>query len=569
MTRVLMVYPRFNPNSFWDYSKTCETVGAKRPAPPLGLMTVAAMLPPSWDVQLVDCNADPLTDGDIARADLVMMGSMFPQQHHALSLIGRFHALGKLVVVGGPDVTSSPDMYAAADFRVIGEAEGIFHEFLAAWERGERSGTFTAEKFKADVTTSPVPRFDLIRTRDYTHLSVQFSRGCPFTCEFCDIIELYGRVPRTKTAPQVLAELDALLATGYRGHVDFVDDNLIGNKKALRAFLPHLIDWQKRNGYPFEFSTEASINLADDPEVLASLREANFFLVFVGIESPDPETLRLMQKKQNTRRSIPESIAALHRAGLMVVGGFIVGFDSETEGVSEGIVTLIEESNIPVATVGLLFALPNTQLTRRLEREGRLHPGKGLDLKGELGDQCTAGLNFDTLRPRGDVLADYHAVIERVYTPAAFFGRMRRVGLALDIRGPGARLDWRILLRRDLWRFLRLLGAFLRGPADVRREFLRTVATVARRNPAALKVVFSVAALYLHLGPFSRYVLGSIGEQIAEVRSGRWRPLLSDGPSDESLADDALTDDPLADVPLAARSGALVPGTLAPAVPAE
>lgn len=523
-TKVLMVHPRFNPGSFWNYSRTCEVVGAKYPAPPLGLITVAAMLPPDWDVRLVDRNTTELTDADIAWADMVMTGGMLPQQFDTLHVIAWAQRLGKTVVVGGPDPTSSPQVYERADFLVLGEVEGIMSHFLAAWAAGERRGTFTAEKFKADVTSTPVPRYDLLRLSDYTNLSLQFSRGCPFTCEFCDIIELYGRVPRTKTTAQVLAELDALRARGYRGHVDFVDDNLVGNKKALKAFLPELIAWQQRHGYPFEFSTEASINLADDPDLLDLLRQANFFLIFIGIESPDPETLRLMQKKQNTRRSIPDSVHRVQQAGIVVIGGFIVGFDNEKAGVGDGIVQLIEDSAIPVAMAGLLYALPNTQLSRRLAREGRLHPGGDVvNSKGLLGDQCTSGLNFDTTRPRVEVLADYREVVARAYTPEAFFGRLRRTALNLGLKGPGGRIALRDL-PRDAARFARVALALTRAGREERREFWGLIATLLRRNPRALKPAITVAALYLHLGPFSRYVLETIDHQIKEVRSGRWQP---------------------------------------------
>ena len=523
-TKVLAVHPRFNPGSFWNYTRTCELVGAKYPAPPLGLITVAAMLPAAWEVRLIDRNTRELTDADLLWADLVMTGGMLPQQFDTLAVIERAQRLGRPVVVGGPDPTSSPHVYDRADFLVLGEAEGILGQFIAAWEAGERRGRFVAERFTADVTTTPTPRFDLLALADYTNLSLQFSRGCPFTCEFCDIIDLYGRKPRTKTTAQLLAELDAILATGYRGHVDFVDDNLVGNKKALRAFLPELIAWQQRHGYPFEFSTEASLNLADDPELLEALRAANFFAVFIGIESPDPETLRQTQKKQNTRRSIPDSVLRVQQAGLMVVGGFIVGFDSEKERVAEGIVQLIEEAAVPVAMAGLLYALPSTQLTRRLAREGRLHPAHDVvNTKGLLGDQCTSGLNFETLRPRREVLADYQEVVRRAYAPDAFFGRLQRAGRQLVIRPPQGRIALRDL-PRDLGRFARLALAFQREPAEVRRAFWRTIAAIAWHNPRALKPVITKAALYLHLGPFSQYVVDTIGGQIADIDSGRWQP---------------------------------------------
>jgi len=273
---VLMVCPRFEADTFWTFKKTCEAVGAKHTAPPLGLITVAALLPPSWTVRLVDRNTEELTDDDLAWADLVFTGGMLPQGGDALDIVDLCRARGKPVAVGGPAITSSPHACPAANFRVLGEAEAVIDQFVAAWEAGEREGVFEAEKFQVDVTKTPIPRFDLLKFDDYLHVGVQFSRGCPFTCEFCDIIELYGRVPRAKTSAQMLAELDELYRLGYRGHIDFVDDNLIGNKKAVKAFLPELAKWLEAHDYPFEFTTEASLNLADDSELLMLLNRANF-----------------------------------------------------------------------------------------------------------------------------------------------------------------------------------------------------------------------------------------------------------------------------------------------------
>jgi radical SAM superfamily enzyme YgiQ (UPF0313 family) len=390
-----MVYPRFVAESFWNFADACELMGARYPAAPLGLITVAAMLPRTWDVRLVNRNTEDLTDDDFDWADLVMTGGMLPQQADTLALINMCRANNKPVVVGGPDVTSSPHIYRSADFRVLGEAEGIINEFITAWEGGHRSGTFAAPKFDIDVTKSPIPGFDLLKFDQYLYIGVQYSRGCPFTCEFCDIIELYGRVPRSKATPQILAELETLYALGYRGHVDFVDDNLIGNKKTLKQFLPELKNWQEARNYPFEFSTEASVNLADDDSLLQMMRAANFFGVFVGIESPDPETLVAMKKKQNTRRDLVASIHKIYAAGMFVTAGFILGFDSEKASVSDAVVEFIEDSAVPMCMVGLLYALPNTQLTRRLAKEGRLHLGHDV-AAATGGDQCTTGLNFDT-----------------------------------------------------------------------------------------------------------------------------------------------------------------------------
>jgi radical SAM superfamily enzyme YgiQ (UPF0313 family) len=344
----LLIYPRFDADTFWNFKRTAEVFGAKYPASPLGLITVAALLPRSWSIMLVNRNTEELSDADLDWADVIFTGGMLPQQSDTLDVVDFCHARGKPVVVGGPGVTSCPHLYQAADFRVIGEAEHIIDSFIEAWETGAREGQFEAEKFQTDVTKSPIPRFDLLKFDDYLHIGVQFSRGCPFTCEFCDIIELYGRLPRAKTNAQMLAELDELYRLGYRGHVDFVDDNLIGNKKAVKAFLPELAKWLEARDYPFEFTTEASINLADDPELLKLMERANFVGVFVGIESPDTATLIAMRKKQNTRRSIAQSVHTIYASGLFVTAGFIIGFDSETESAAEAMIELIEEAAIPV-----------------------------------------------------------------------------------------------------------------------------------------------------------------------------------------------------------------------------
>jgi len=510
-----MVYPQFIPNSFWNYTEACELIGAKYPAAPLGLITVAAMLPKYWDIHLVNRNTEPLTDADLDWADLVMIGGMLNQQPDFIDLIDLAHLHGKPVCVGGPDVSSSPHLYAEADFQVIGEAEQIIEQFIATWERGERSGVFIAEKFKIDVTLSPMPRYDLIKFDHYLFIGVQYSRGCPFTCEFCDIIELYGRVPRTKTPDQILAELQALYDHGYRGHVDFVDDNFIGNKKNLRTLLPRLKAWLQERDYPFEFSTEASINIADNSELLKAMNDANFFGIFVGIESPDPETLVQMKKKQNTRRNIAECVHKIYSYGMFVTAGFIVGFDTEKISIGQAMIDFIEEANIPVCMVGLLYALPGTQLTRRLAAEGRLHKGHDLMKVEQAGDQCTLGCNFDTKRPLRDVLADYRAVLGHVFSPTAYAGRLLRLAVMLD----------RSNRRRDLpdGDMRKRLGGIdivhkiMRTLPEVREPFWKTFVEVAKTNPGALRYIVMLMALYLHLGPFSKRVISEIDRRISEL----------------------------------------------------
>lgn len=519
--RILMIYPRFASDSFWVYTSACEIVGARYPTAPLGMITVAAMLPPAWEIRLVNRNTEDLVEGDLDWADMVFTGGMLFQQADSLRIIEMAHAKGKPVAVGGPDVSSHAHQYRTADFQILGEAESSIHEFIAAWESGKRQGVFEGPKFQADVTTTPIPRFDLLKFDQYLYIGVQFSRGCPFTCEFCDIIELYGRVPRTKTTEQMLAELDALYALGYRGHVDFVDDNLIGNKKAVKAFLPHLKTWLEEHDHPFEFSTEASLNLADDDELLRLMSEANFFAVFVGIESPDTETLKQMKKKQNTRRNIAESVHRIYAHGIFVTAGFIVGFDSEKGSVAQPMIDLIEEAAIPVSMVGLLYALSSTQLGRRLATEGRLHAGHDVQVTGD-GDQCTAGLNFETLRPRVEILSDYKRVLETVYDPAHFAGRLRRLSAMLD-RSNGLREPPKgdIKLKTGTMETLHRIVNHL---PEAREIFWQTFTHCAATNPKALRFMVAMMAIYLHLRPFSQKVIGTIDRQIASLHNQRTLP---------------------------------------------
>jgi radical SAM superfamily enzyme YgiQ (UPF0313 family) len=510
--RALLVFPRFSGSSFWNYRKTCELLGARYSAAPLGLVTLAALLPPEWELRLVDRNVEELTEADLAWADVVMTGGMLPQRNDALHVVGLAQACSKPVVVGGPDATCAPEVYAGAEFRVLGEAEEIIAEFLAAWREGAPGGLFVAPRFP-DLTRSPVPRFDLLRLDRYLHVGVQFSRGCPFECEFCNVIDLNGRVPRTKTPAQMLRELDALRALGYRGHVDFVDDNLIGNRKAVRPFLRELAAWLAASGRPFEFTTEASLDLGGDPELLELLKRANFFAVFVGIETPDTATLLAAHKRQNARRDIAASVAAIHRAGLFVNAGFIVGFDTERGSIADAMVECIEAAGIPVCMVGLLFALPGTRLTRRLAAEGRLSEADA-SYSADDADQCTSGLNFRTLRPRREILEDYRQILARIYAPEAFFARARRVGRELDRSAHALRPSVRNVLR-DLRGFAGML--WLMGLRDrrVRREWWRSLLDGLLHNPAALKIVLSFAALYLHLGPYARELVERLDAEIA------------------------------------------------------
>ena len=363
------------------------------------------------------------------------------------------------------------------------------------------------------MSTSPIPRYDLLKFDSYLHVGVQFARGCPFMCEFCDIIELFGRVPRLKKTPQMLAELDRLYALGYRGHVDFVDDNFIGNKRDVKKFLVELRVWLEQHKWPFEFSTEASVNIADDEKLLNLMQEVGFSAIFVGIESPDEETLKATQKLQNTHRSLSDSLHKIYSHGIFVNTGYIVGFDTERGSVAQGILDLIEASAVPINMVGLLFALPNTQLQRRLAIEGRLIENFERVADKDASDNCTTGLNFVPSRPELDVLRDYQRIIAESYAPAAYFARVLRVGSELDCSKKKLKLPLRLVLK-DLKGFTRLIWRMgVRKP--YRRIFWSTLAKLVWRNPKGLRYSVAMMALYLHFGEFKNFVVTRLDELIA------------------------------------------------------
>jgi radical SAM superfamily enzyme YgiQ (UPF0313 family) len=525
----LLVQPRFSANSFWNYTVVCELTGAKYPAAPLGLITVAALLPANWDLRLVDENVRELTDADIAWADLVLTGGMLPQQAAILNVIDRAHKAGKPAVLGGPDPSEQPAMYSHADYLVLNEGELTVPLFLADLARGAKSGTYRSSE-RADMAKAVVPRFDLVRFRDYIQVGIQFSRGCPFNCEFCDIIELFGRQPRTKSPEQVLKELQTLHDLGYRGHVDFVDDNLIGHKGKARKALEAIADWSKRHKYPFYFTTEASINLAREPDLLRLMRECDFRYVFIGIESPDDRVLEQAQKTQNRDVSVAEAVRTFTAAGMIVNAGFILGFDGESPNTADSIIDLIEESGICLAMVGTLYALAQTQLSRRLQREGRLFDQGRRTIVAETDiDQTTSGLNFVTQRPRGQILADQARVIRHIYAPERYFAKV--LVTALNVKsGHRHRVGFR--------EGLRLLRGFARvcRKAGLNRRYgllyWRTLFEVMLRNPRAFDVAVNLAAMYLHFSRQSRYVVDALdaaAERIRVLGEARYNELMVAG----------------------------------------
>ncbi len=505
--KCLLIYPRFVFQSFWNYRKTCELIGAKYPAAPLGMATVAALLPKTWEIRFIDCNVEELTEDDIQWADLIFSGGMISQQIEHLRLIDKIKTYDKVHVVGGPDPTSSPHFYAKADHLVLGEAEITLVEFLEDFMEGKAVHTYSPGDRKAEMSESPVPRFDLIKFDRYLHVGIQFSRGCPFNCEFCDIIELFGRIPRVKKPEQIISEVQRLYDLGYRGHVDIVDDNFVSNKKAVKRLLPMMADWQKQHNWPFEFSIEASINLADDEELLDLMQEVGFSACFVGIETPDEKVLLATQKKVNLDRSIPESIHKIYRHGMIVNAGYIVGFDEEKDGVAKKILDCIEKTHIPANMVGLLFALPNTQLTRRLAREGRLN--ENFDKAwNDAGDQCLFGLNYDTLRPREDIMRDFKQILIEAYNPERYFKRIRQLVPLLDCSKKKLSLPLKAHMK-NLRGFLKLILAMgIRAP--YRRHFWGTLLSCTIRNRKALRYAVVLMALYLHFGFFVERVLSRI-----------------------------------------------------------
>jgi radical SAM superfamily enzyme YgiQ (UPF0313 family) len=511
--KCLLVCPRVPDFSFLNYVDVCELLGARYPATPLGLLTVAALLPQDWEFRLLDLNVEEMDVSLFDWADIVMATGMIPQQCGVLELIDLAHTHDKRIVVGGPGPTSQPEVYAAADYRVLDEAEATLPAFLADFHGGVPRGTYRSD-VKPDMTRSPTPRFDLIDYPRYEHADVQFSRGCPCNCEFCDVIEVHGRRPRTKTPAQMLLELDALARTGYRGHVHIVDDNFIGNRREATQFLRQLGAWSRAHQYPFYYGINATISLADEPEMLALMREADFRFVFNGIETPDRDLLLQIHKEVNTRSPIVQSVHRLNENGLIVTAGFIMGFDNEGPGAAADVITCVEETGIAMALVGLLVALPATQLGRRLAAEGRFLPDEDMPQGRPLIDETTEGLNFRTLRPKAEILRDYATVLRRIYHPRSYFDRVLATAL---------RLRRKSRYRPTLREWLRLLRAFVRVVdrlgfrRSTGRYFWRNVVGVLLRKPSAMETAFILMALYVHLGKQVEFLVPAIEARIRRL----------------------------------------------------
>lgn len=423
MPRILLIYPRF-PETFWGYQRALRFLGLRATHPPLGLLTVAGMLPPSFELRLIDLNASEVGPEDWQWADLVLTGGMMIQRPSVERIVEQAVAADVSVVIGGPDATSSSQDLPASAHLVLGEAESpklieglskmiAAHERIVLDLRDEPEG----------ISDSPLPRYDLIEMSHYASMALQMSRGCPFRCEFCDIPSLFGNRTRYKSPERTLAELDLLYERGWRGSVFWVDDNFIGNKKTCKEILPSVIDWQKQHGSPFQLYTQASVNLAADSALLDLMRNAGFDSVFLGIETPVEASLLEAKKLQNTRFDLLKSVRTLQRSGLEVMAGFIVGFDNDPEDIDRHLIRFIQEAGIPVAMAGLLTALPGSPLHSRLEREGRL-----LDTSAERQGNNTFqfSFNFETVQDSGRLIEAYENVLLEVYgKPKNYFRRVK------------------------------------------------------------------------------------------------------------------------------------------------
>jgi len=413
---ILLVCPEY-PDTFWSFKHALHFVSKKAGQPPLALLTVAALLPAEWEKRLVDLNLRPLTQRDLRWADYVFLTGMSVQAGSARAVIERCNREGTPVVAGGPLFTARHEEFEGVDHFVLNEAEITLPLFLEDLRQGHPKHLYTTQEW-ADVRTTPLPSWDLIDRRQYATMNIQYSRGCPYDCEFCDITVLYGRLPRVKSVDQIIAELDALYRTRWRGHVFFVDDNFIGNKERLKKdVLPRLVEWMEERGHPFSFGTEASLNLSDDPLLLDLMVRAGFEEVFVGIETPHAASLEECKKIPNRNRDLIGSVKTLQKAGLQVQGGFIVGFDNDPASIFDTLIQFIRESRIVVAMVGLLNAPVNTRLYRRLMKEERL-------LKGFSGDNTDFSMNFvPKMNPEG-LAAGYRQVVATIYSPKVYYKRV-------------------------------------------------------------------------------------------------------------------------------------------------
>jgi radical SAM superfamily enzyme YgiQ (UPF0313 family) len=478
--KILLISPE-TPDTFWSFKHALRFVSKRASMPPLGLVTVAAMLPPDWDLKLVDLNIERLRDEELQWADYVFVGAMIVQQESVRAVVARCAAAGKTVIAGGPLFTTGHTAFPEIAHFVLGEAEEVMPQLVEDLRQGRLQATYRANRWP-DLTQLPVPRWDLLQAKRYVTMAVQFSRGCPFDCEFCDITVMNGRVPRTKTPEQLIAELEALRLRGWKDMVFIVDDNFIGNQRHTRGLLHALIEWRQRTGAKMGFLTEASMNLADHPELCSLMVQAGFKKVFVGIETPSAEGLAECQKRQNCNRDLVASVQTLQRAGFEVMGGFIVGFDSDKADIFKRQFEFIQRSGVATAMVGLLTALPQTRLWQRLQREGRLETAS-------TGNNTDAVLNFKPKLSREFLVTGYRDLMRRLYEPRNYYARIRTFLQSHRPSGPRLRL-----CRSDVSAFVKsfwVLGVRHRGRFAYWRLFWGTLLRRPRQFPKAIELAIT------------------------------------------------------------------------------
>lgn len=449
--KILLVNPD-TPVTFWSFKHALKFVSKKAILPPLGLLTVAALLPEDWQKKLVDMATTKLRDRHIRWADYVFLTAIFIQKESARRVIDRCQRLGTKVVAGGPLFTAVPEHYPDVDHLVLGEAENTLPEFLEDLKQGSPKRLYRSDQW-ASMNDTPTPLWDLVKMKRYALMCVQYSRGCPYNCDFCDVTMLFGHKLRTKSKDQILQELQSLYSMGWRGQLFIVDDNFIGNKRKLKTeILPAIIDWMKQREYPFSLNTQASIDLADDEELMRLMVEAGFDCVFIGIETPNQDSLTECNKVQNKGRDLVACVKKIQRFGMQVQGGFILGFDSDQASIFENLIRFIQESGIVTAMVGLLNAPRGTKLYRRLMSENRL-------LKYASGDNTDFSMNFIPKMNREDLLKGYEKVVRTIYSPKYYCQRvltflknykpLERTSVKLDYRDIRAfvRSMWRLGVR--------------------------------------------------------------------------------------------------------------------------
>ncbi|MGA1264175.1 MAG: B12-binding domain-containing radical SAM protein [Prochlorothrix sp.] len=507
--KVLLIYPLF-PKTFWSYERILDLIDRKALLPPLGLVTVAAILPQEWDFKLVDRNVRSVTEAEWDWADLVICSAMIVQKPDLIAQVQEAKKRGKPVAVGGPYPTSLPEEMreVGVDYLILDEGEITLPLFVEALERGEKQGEFRSNGEKPAVTETPIPRYDLLERQAYDSMSVQFSRGCPFQCEFCDIIVLYGRKPRTKTPQQLIAELQALYDLGWRGGVFMVDDNFIGNKRNVKLLLQDLKIWQEERGYPFRFDTEASLDLAQDDELIDLMLECNFAAIFMGIETPDTDSLRFTKKLQNTRSPLLDSIDKVTRSGLRVIAGFIIGFDGEKPGAGQRIVEFAEITGIPTTTFAMLQALPHTALWHRLAQEGRL-----IEKDGNINQ--TTLMNFVPTRPVEDIAREYVDAFSALYEPSQYLDRVYRYFLKLGAPKVKTPFKW------PEWVVVRALAIVIWRQGLVREtrwKFWHHFFHILWQNPAVAEQYITLCAHNEHFLEYRQIVRQQIEAQLAEYQ---------------------------------------------------